>query len=374
MRLPFALLSLLPLLGAVRASVPKALDPVALDPVARLRAEIAAGKPLAYEPRHGYLKDLLRRLGIDADTQGLVFSKTSLQSDFIGRKTPRAIYFDADTYVGWIPHAPLIEIATLKPGGGVAFYALENRLDGGFQAEPKECGRCHGGRSARLFASSATTAPSGYPRVFEREYDATPDLPFALRWGGWYVTGLHGAQRHRGNEISEGSDERHRLDVDKGANVTDLRRYLDPSGYLTPHSDLVALMVMESQMEIGNALAARDPERIAAALLGADEAPLTGAVSGTSGFAARYAASTPKDRRGRSLGELDLKRRLYRYGCSPMVYSQAFDALPAEVRAAVWKGLRAALGGGEGGEHLSVADRTAISEILRETKPEFGRG
>lgn len=369
MRPLLALIALLPLFGAVRASAP-----APLDPVARLRAEIAAGRPLAYEPKHGYLRDLLRRLGIEADTQGLVFSKTSLQSDFIGRKTPRAIYFDADTYVGWIPHAPLIEIATLRPGGGVAFYALENRPDGGFQAEPKECNRCHGGRAPRLFASSVMTAPSGYPRVFEREHDATPALPFAMRWGGWYVTGAHGAQRHRGNELSEGTDAQHRLDVERGANVTDLRRYLDVSPYLTPHSDLVALMVLESQMEVGNALAARDPGAIVAALLGADEAPLGGPVVGTSGFAARYAASVPKDRRGRSLGDLDLRRRLYRYGCSPMVYSKAFDALPDAVRASVWKGLRQALEGGEGGEHLSAADRKAITEILRDTKPGFGEG
>ncbi len=362
-------LSLLPLLGALAASAPEPSDPIA-----RLRAEIAAGRPLAFEPKHGYLRDLLARLKVDPSSQTLVFSKTSLQSDSITRETPRAIYSNDEVYVGWIPKAPLIEIATLRPGGGVAFYTLENRAQGGFERDPKTCDRCHGGRSPRLFARSVLTAPSGYPRAFEREYDATPSLPIAKRWGGWYVTGTHGAMRHLGNELSEGTDELNRLDVEKGANVVDLRRYLDPRPYLTPHSDLVALMVMESQMAVQNAFAGGDPETIVEALLGVGEAPLSAPVAGTSGFAERYAASAPTDAQGRSLSQLDLRTRLLRYPCSPLVYSAPFDALPGATREAVWERLAAALkvGGGRFG-HLSAEDRRATFEILRDTRPEFAR-
>ena len=332
---------------------------------------------LTYEREHGVLKSLLAALDIDPRSQTLVFSKTSLQSDFIGPKTPRAIYFNADTYVGWIPGAPLIEIARLDPARGVVFSTIRNVAVPTLAESPKECGRCHGGRSAKLFALSVRTAPSGYPRVFSREYDATPSLPLRDRWGGWYVTGTHGAQRHLGNELSIGTDEMNRIDSERGANVTDLRRYLDPKPYLTPHSDLVALMVMESQLEIGNALARGDAESIVEALLGVGEARLTAPVAGTGDFAAYYAQTAPKDRQGRSLSELDLKTRLYRYGCSPQVYSRPFAALPQAVRAAVCRRLREILSGEERSSrfsHLSAEDRTATMEILTETLPGFAQG
>ncbi len=371
MRPAILLLSGFPLLAAAYASVQA--EPT--DPVARL---IADKTPLAYEPRRGYLDDLLKKLKIDPDSQTLVFSKTSLQSDFINPKKPRAIYFNDETYVGWIPGAPLIEIVTVHPTKGTVFYTLSNDKKATFAREPKECGRCHGVIGPRLFASSSFTAPSGYPWVFSRQHRAVPSTPFQMRWGGWYVTGTHGAQRHMGNELALGDDERQAIDMEKGANVTDLRRYFDVKPYPTPHSDLVALMVMESQMDVQNAISRRDSaDAIVEALLGCDEAPLTAPVKGTAGFAARYAATAPKDRQGRSLSELDLKTRLLKYPCSPLVYSPSFDALPASIKEKVWRQMRDVLSGKDPDgrfEHLSAADRKAVSEILRDTKPEFASG
>ena len=74
--------------------------------------------------------------------------------------------------------------------------------------------------------------------------------PLEQRWGGWYVTGTHGASRHMGNQVA--GDEAGTLDPDAGANVTDLTRFLAPGVHLTPHSDLVALMVLEHQVRIIN--------------------------------------------------------------------------------------------------------------------------
>jgi hypothetical protein len=79
----------------------------------------------------------------------------------------------------------------------------------------------------------------------------------------------------------------------------------------------------------------------------------------------------PHDGKGRSLKQLDLERRLMRYPCSYMIYSEAFDALPAEARDAVYKRLWQILSGTEKGSKyapLSLADREAVSEILRATK------
>jgi hypothetical protein len=109
-------------------------------------------------------------------------------------------------------------------------------------------------------------------------------------------------------------------------------------------------------------------------MLMVDEFPLTSPVEGSSGFAASFSERGPKDSEGRSLYQLDLKRRLFKYPCSFLIYSQQFDALPVRVKAYLGERLHAILLGSEpvkGYERLSAEDRKAISQILIETKPEF---
>jgi hypothetical protein len=68
---------------------------------------------------------------------------------------------------------------------------------------------------------------------------------------------------------------------------------------------------------------------------------------------------------------LDLHTRLLRYPCSYLIYSSAFDALPAEAKEYVYTRLLRILGGEDTGEefsHLTKDDRAAILEILRQTK------
>lgn len=392
------LLGALPLLAgawSVQGSGP-------VDPVAALRADLAAGrKTLAYEPEQGYLRALLEELKIDPSSQTLVFSKTSLQTDFISRRTPRAIYFNEDTYVGWIPGAPLIEIMSVHPTRGIVFFTLPNvapkpGAKPGLGPEDRDCTRCHGGRVPTLFANSVFTAPSGYPRVFSRSFDVTPRLPLRQRWGGWYVTGRHNGQRHMGNVLSLGTDEKPTLDAEGGANITDLNRYFDTKRYLTPHSDIVALMVMEAQMDVQNAIVsaglrtrprageaapsaweiAEACEPLVEVLLGGGEVQLTSPITGTGEFSRVFAASGPKDAQSRSLTELDLKTRLLKYACSPLIYSRSFDALPGAAQDQIWRRFREILAGKDPDgrfAHLSPADRQALREILSETKPSFAR-
>jgi len=107
------------------------------------------------------------------------------------------------------------------------------------------------------------------------------------------------------------------------------------------------------------------------------EVPLPGKVRGSSGFAERFAALGPSDSKGRSLRQLDLDRRLMRYPCSYMIYSDAFDALPESARNLVYRRLWQVLSGQDKDARyarLSPPDRQAILEILRSTKknlPEF---
>jgi hypothetical protein len=110
-------------------------------------------------------------------------------------------------------------------------------------------------------------------------------------------------------------------------------------------------------------------------LLFIDETQLTGHVRGNSGFAERFSAGGPRDRKGRSLYELDLKQRLMKYRCSYLIYSPAFDALPRGAKEPIYRRIWEVLSGQERDERyrsaLPLGDRQAIVEILRDTKKDL---
>lgn len=321
-----------------------------------------------FEEDQGYLKSVLKDLDIDASSQVLVFSKSSLQGQ-VSPKNPRAIYFNEHTYVAYIPNAPMLEVMSVHPTKGAQFYTIMNKA-GGAVAEKQQgflCFRCHGGGDpkvpSQLFATSSQVAPSGYPRLESRATIVRADTPFENRWGGWYVTGLHGKMRHMGNTTSTPPGEVPKLDKNLGANITDLSPFFNTKKYLTPHSDLVALMVMEQQMEVQNALSsvAMNPtdagiEKLVSALLCEDEIALESPITGTSGFAEYYASRYPKDAKGRSLGQLDLNTRLQKYRCSPLIYSTTFKEMSARSRVI---------------EKLREKASQEVREILADTLPGF---
>ena len=109
-------------------------------------------------------------------------------------------------------------------------------------------------------------------------------------------------------------------------------------------------------------------------LLFVKEAPLAGPFEGTSGFAEQFQKLGPRDGKGRSVRELDLGTRLFRYRCSFLIYSDAFDALPQLAKEFVYRRLAEVLRGADTSAdfaHLTGAERKAILEILTSTKPDF---
>jgi hypothetical protein len=115
-------------------------------------------------------------------------------------------------------------------------------------------------------------------------------------------------------------------------------------------------------------------ERIVRAMLFVGEAKLTEPVHGPSHFAEEFAQRGPRDSKGRSLRDLDLQRRLLRYPLSYLIYSKSFDGMPGDLREYVHRRIRQVLTGEDNSlefQHISQDDRTAILEILRETKPGF---
>jgi hypothetical protein len=390
------------------------------DPVARLQKRLNTGQArLEWYDRHGYLRAVLRELNVSPASQMLVFSKTSFQRDRISPRTPRALYYNDQVYVGWVQNGDVLEISAVDAKQGTVFYTLrqEKTSKPRFVRQTYDCLQCHQssvttGDVPGLVVRSVFAGADGNPELRAGTFVTSDDSPFEERWGGWYVTGTHGRQRHMGNVVARGAGEDGEvtLDRDAGANVFDLAKFLDTAPYLTRHSDIVALLVLEHQTTVHNLLtkanyltrdALRDERRMNAfenknpderrpatqsrvqnaveplvrALLFSGAAPLTDSVAGTSPFAKKFAAIPgPRDKQGRSLRDLDLKTRLLRYPLSFLIYSDAFDALPGPAKDHVYQRLRDILGGKDTSKefaHLSDVDRRAIFEILRDTKADF---
>jgi hypothetical protein len=373
------------------------------------------GTLLRATPERGYLASLLEALEVPASSQLLVFSKTSFQRGRISPRRPRAIYFNDDLYVGYCQGGEVLEISAYDTQLGTVFYTLDQRAteQPSFTREGEDCLTCHvsgatGDIPGNLVRSVFTDA-RGMPILSAGTFRTDHTSPFEERWGGWYVTGSHGAQTHMGNWLVRDERKPQREGNASGQNVTDLSERLNLAPYLTPHSDLVALLVFEHQTEAHNRLAralfttrqalhyqdklneelGEPPDQewssvikriqsvgddLAEYLLLSGEAPLSDPVAGTSAFAEEFAARGPFDRAGRSLRELDLETRLFRYPCSYLIYSKGFAQLPARVKARTLSRMHAVLTGEDTSPefgHLSAADRRATLEILRDTLPDL---
>jgi hypothetical protein len=351
---------------------------------------------LPFETVSGHLKPVLDALDVRVDSQVVVFSKTSLQSNQIRPGNPRAIYFNDSVIVGWV-RGGFIEIAAQDPQQGAVFYRVLQAPTGSTAVfRDNRCLQCHNSYATLgvpgFLAKSVPSAIDGSALPWLGNYLTDHRSPIAERWAGWFVTGA-GLGRHLGNApVADSNIDEVRIE-DANVNLATLRGRFDTTGYLSPHSDVVALLVFNHQLRMMNLLTrigweartlahdGRSQAAIATALrntaveavdymLFVDEAPLSG-VRGSSGFAESFSARGPRDSKGRSLRDLDLKQRLFKYPCSYMIYSQAFEQLPAAATLAIYTRMWEVLSGADRApkySRLSPADRDQILEILRETK------
>jgi len=387
------------------------------DPISRLQKRLDKGEAkLTFDKKHGhgYLPSVLKELKVPTSSQMLVFSKTSFQRSRITPRTPRALYFSDDMYIGWVQKGDVVEITAVDPQQGAVFYSLDQKETAKpkFVRQTDRCTLCHASSQTKgvpgHLVRSVYPGPTGMPYYSAGTFRTNHESPFKNRWGGWYVSGTHGKQRHMGNVTAKDKSDPEQLDVEAGANVTDLSKLINTAPYLTPHSDIVSLMVLEHQGDMHNfitlanyqaRLALRDEqimnqllenperrsdstirrlnnasERLVKYMLFVDEAKLTAPVQGSSSFAKDFSALGPRDGKGRSLRDFDLKTRLFKYPCSYQIYSEAFVALPDPVKNRIYRRLREILTGQDKSKefaHLSPQDRQAIFEILRDTVPDF---
>lgn len=372
------------------------------DPVARLDARLARGEAsLTFDPRNGYLRSVLDRLEVPAESQLLVYSKTSFQASRIGPSNPRALYFNDTVSVGWVRGGDVLEFASHDPSQGTIFYTLEQRAGSAPRFTRQAiCVQCHTWEATLdvpgTFVGSVVPATDGSV-LYVPAYSIDHRTPFDLRWGGWFVTGRHALPRHLGNALVAAGGAIEDAVTPSSVHVASLEGRFDPAGYAGGQSEIVALLVIEHQARMLNlitragweARVGADAGRPLSAivnelvdyLLFVDERPLPGAVEGPSPFASVFAARGPRDSRGRSLRDLDLRTRLMRYPCSYLIYSEPFDALPGAAKQAIYARLWAVLSGAVRDaryDRLTADDRGAVLDILRETKPDlpayFGNG
>jgi hypothetical protein len=375
------------------------------DPVAELNRKIQDGAvELKFDASQGYLRSVLKALNVPIESQIVVFSKTSVQASKISRSNPRTLFFNDSVVIGWV-HGGFMEVAAQDPQQGIIFYTLDQSIPRYQERTMKlpilplfkrqnDCLTCHISYATLgvpgMLVRSALPGSDGFPIRRLGDYVIDHRSPLEERWGGWYVTGRSGSVRHLGNIIV--TDPEAPASSISSEPLQTLAGKFDTGEYLSPYSDIVALMVFDHQMRLNNLLTrvswearysaeehrndrtahVRDAvNELVDYLLFIDEVPLRQRVEGTSGFAETFAAQGPHDSKGRSLHQLDLKRRLMRYPCSYMIYTETFDNLPGEVREAVFHRMWQILSGQEPGKkyaRLSRSDREAVVDILRETK------
>ena len=348
-------------------------------------------------------------------SQVVVFSKTSLQRGRIRPDHPRVIYFSDTAYVGWVPGG-LVELTVIDPRLGPVFYALDLRE--ARRGAPKftresDCLSCHGGAFVRdvpgLFVRSVFPAETGEPLLRHGTQIVDDQTPCAERWGGWYVTGYRGTAPHRGNAFAR--EEADRLVFEPNDRRPDeLSAFFDTSEYLAATSDVVALLVLEHQTVMHNAItraafAARrmiayqrglqqhfkeaetdEPaydsvksviasaaQDVVDRLLFHQEAKLPEGIVGSAAFRVAFVERAVRASDGRSLRDLSLSGRIFAQRCSYLIYSESFAALPPPLKMKIFARLKAALDSRDPKDryaYLPAEEKERIRAILLETLPE----
>lgn len=351
------------------------------NPLAEFDARLESGEvTLSYREGSplGYLPSLLSALAIPVESQVLTFSAAARNAQLVSAERPRALYFNDEIYVGYVPGSPEIELATFDEEKGIVFFTLRQlaqdkpRLD-----RDENCTQCHvHQRNTRgvpgLVLGTMLVEPPA------KRSELVPLLlatPWSERFGTWYLTGEFGGNGHRGNGLGEPvTKPAERFSSEELAKRVDLGRY--PS----PHSDGTALLLLAHQSNVQNEVtrllyerAFRRPTeatelRLARELLFADEAAFQPGWKGSTRFADLYISTGKADADGRSLRELDLSTRLMKWAVSDQISSRAVQSLPDEVRERLMRRIESALKGDVDAIPInrSNAVRSATRDLLRE--------
>ena len=408
-------------MGALQADPFWDLDPIrytdtpASDAIAEFGKGLAAGtRRLEGATDLEKLRYVLRMLDVPEESQILVFSQTSHQNRLIRPGNPRCLFYSENAYVGYVPGGD-IEVVMPDPVLGTVFYLIDLEQKDPARVVIRDtavCLSCHGtGRTESVpgvLVRSVRPDADGHLLLHLGTDLIDARSPIPSRWGGYYVTG-RSSLPHLGNRTYEETDTRASATA-APVELGDLSGTIDVSKYPRATSDIVSLMVLEHQCRIYNLLVAGSMEyrrycwlrrsldgpagrvrdgaderevkmaaslaaKIVDALLFKDEAPMgEGGVDGDVAFQDAFAKRFPKTREGDSLADFQLGSRMFKHRCSYMVYSQAFDALPAPVKSAVAARLKDVLESGRDFPEMKAPERARIAAILEETLPAYAGG
>jgi len=370
------------------------------DRFTRLKAALESGEiALERGNEKAFVLSLLKALDVPATSQMLVFSTTSLQLSLISPSNPRALYFNEDIYVGYVPRGR-IEIVSLDPELGGIFYICdipnETRP---FRAERSErCMNCHASDETRyvpgLVIKSVIPGPGGGSLTAYRLTETGHSVPLHERFGGWHVTGTHGITNHWGNLTGRlAAGELTTISNLPGARFS-FEKYLTATSDILPqllheHQAGFVNRVVEASYRARTALHASKGELSPAQtveldeqaaivtryLLFADEVPLPqGGLEGDSTYKADFLRTRRATRDGISLKDFDLQTRLFKHRCSYMIYSPVFTGLPGQMKERIYRRLAAALSVTKLDKeyaYLPRAEKEAIRRILSATLVDF---
>jgi len=361
------------------------------DRFTQFKTALESGKlSLDRSSEKAFVVSLLKALNISPSTQTLVYSTTSLQLSRISPRNPRALYYNLDIYLGWVPGGK-IEIASIDPALGGIFYIFD--IPRGREAPIRierstRCFNCHAefeiGRIPGLLIKSVVPGPGGGSLESFRGDQTGHSIPFKDRFGGWHLTGKHGITEHWGNLVGELSP-------------TGLKKYANPPGrqfrwqtYPVATSDVLAHLLHEHQVgfvdravkatyDVRGALAkgdakaeiAKHADILTRYLLFTDEVRLpAGGIEGDPALKAHFHKNARKTKLGVSLRQFNLQTRLFKYRCSYMIHSAGFIGLPRPLKNQVLLNLRAALDPVKphpASGHIPPGEKKAIGLILAST-------
>jgi hypothetical protein len=157
--------------------------------VAQFDEELQSGRvTLSYDSRFGYLPALLKALDVPQSSQMLVFSKTSLQRHRITSRTPRALYFNDDVYIGFCHDGDVLEISAADDQLGTVFYTLDQDAETGPKLirQGDNCLICHAASATKQvpghLVRSVYCDASGLPLLASSTYRTDYTSPFEQRW------------------------------------------------------------------------------------------------------------------------------------------------------------------------------------------------
>jgi len=342
-----------------------------------------------------FLTSLLQALNIPVSSQIMVFSASSLQSEIINPRNPRALYFNEDTYIGWVPGG-LVEIIAADPEMGPMFYVFDRLRPGGpvpNVTRSTKCMNCHAGNATRrlpgLIAESLLVSRAGSSLETYRRDVQGHQIPLEDRFGGWHLTGQHNIANNRANVMGIPNNGKNEITSVNPGQFSDLSLHLLPTSDILPNltnehqmgfeNRLVYAIYTVRQLKsegkgmLGAAAKAEIEERaqeLARYITFADEAkfPAKGIV-GDPAYVQDFLRDRKVSKTGLSLKDLDLKTRMFKHRCSYMLYTDTWKAAPKELKERVYYHMALYLREQPDAQHahLPPSERVAIRSILKDT-------